>query len=161
MRPPLTSSRADELLTMRSEPMPSPAQTRLLWAACLALASAVLAIARALTPDPAGFGTHTQLGLPPCLFRVLTGLPCPSCGLTTAFAHMARLEITDALRAHALGPLLFALTLLLIPLSTWGMLRAWPVAHAIKRLRVARLAAIIAAAVLGCWLVRVLTLLLA
>ena len=69
----------------------------------------MLAIARALTPDPSGFGTHTQLGLPPCGFLRLTALPCPLCGLTTAFAHMARLQLTSALHAHVLGPLLFAL----------------------------------------------------
>jgi hypothetical protein len=30
-----------------------------------------------LSPDPAGHGTHQQLGLPPCTIHFLTGRPCP------------------------------------------------------------------------------------
>jgi hypothetical protein len=35
---------------------------------------------------PRTMSTHTQLGMPPCNFVVLTGKPCPSCGMTTSFA---------------------------------------------------------------------------
>ncbi|MGE3821953.1 MAG: DUF2752 domain-containing protein, partial [Isosphaeraceae bacterium] len=43
------------------------------------------AVASWLEPDPSGFGTHRQLGLPPCHFAWVTGKPCPTCGMTTAF----------------------------------------------------------------------------
>ena len=46
----------------------------------------VFGIAVWLKPDPRGFGTHQQLGLPPCTFRSLTGTNCPHCGLTTSFS---------------------------------------------------------------------------
>lgn len=51
---------------------------------------AALVIARCLTPDPRGFGTHQQLGLPGCTFAHFAGLPCPSCGMTTSWAHLTR-----------------------------------------------------------------------
>jgi hypothetical protein len=43
-----------------------------------------------------------------CLLRGLIGIPCPSCGLTRGFCALAHLELGEALRYHALSPLLFA-----------------------------------------------------
>lgn len=43
-----------------------------------------------------------------CLLRGLTGLPCPSCGLTRAFCALAHLELREALHFHALSPFVFA-----------------------------------------------------
>lgn len=69
----------------------------------------ILGIARMLKPDPSGHGTHQALGLPPCLFFAGTGLPCPSCGLTTSFSHLVRLQWSQAFQANPLGPVLFLL----------------------------------------------------
>jgi len=92
----------------------------------LALASAVIGIARFLPPSPRGVGTHEQLGLPPCLFLKLTGLPCPSCGLTTSFAHAAKLHFYEALVTQPFGLLAFFLTILLILLSSYLLYRRIP-----------------------------------
>ena len=43
-----------------------------------------------LQPAREGLGTHQQLGLPPCTFRVLFDRPCPSCGMSTSWAHLVR-----------------------------------------------------------------------
>ncbi|MCG3128749.1 MAG: hypothetical protein CHACPFDD_03640 [Phycisphaerae bacterium] len=60
-------------------------------AAVVALAAlGPLVVAVRLQPSPAGYGTHTQLGDGPCGMLVVTGLPCPTCGMTTAFAHAVR-----------------------------------------------------------------------
>jgi len=67
---------------------------------------ALLAVAAWVRPDESGQGTHQQLGLPPCTFRTLTGRPCPSCGMTTSWAHLVRGEAADALRANVAGSLL-------------------------------------------------------
>ena len=68
-----------------------------------AAAAFVVCVSAWLAPSPTGVGTHCQLGMPPCAFHLATGLPCPSCGMTTAFAHMARLNIVAALDAQPFG----------------------------------------------------------
>ena len=73
--------------------------------ATLALASP-LAIATRLQPSPSGLGTHQQLGLPPCTIRVLWGIRCPSCGMTTSWAYAVRGQWGEALQANASGLLL-------------------------------------------------------
>jgi hypothetical protein len=85
---------------------------RRLAAAALAVALlAPLVVARCLVPDPRGLGTHQQLGLPPCTFRVLFGRPCPACGMTTAWANALRGRLSPALRANVTGTLLCGLDL--------------------------------------------------
>src|SRR5690242_10680262 len=48
----------------------------------------MLATAWRLTPSPRGLGTHQQLGLAPCTVEQWFGMRCPSCGMTTAWAHV-------------------------------------------------------------------------
>jgi len=56
-----------------------------------------------LTPDPAGHGTHQQLGLPPCTIYYLTGRPCPACGLTTSVSAILHGQFGLAWRANPMG----------------------------------------------------------
>ena len=85
---------------------------RAAWAFALAATWPVVLLSAWLHPDGRGFGTHQQLGLPPCSFEAVTRVPCPGCGLTTSFTNMAHLHVVDAFRAHLMGPLLFLLTAL-------------------------------------------------
>ncbi|HLN31465.1 MAG TPA: DUF2752 domain-containing protein [Gemmataceae bacterium] len=66
---------------------------------------------------PRRMETHLQLGLPPCTFRLMTGVPCPSCGMTTSFALLLHGDIANSLRANAVGTLLAVFCLALIPWS--------------------------------------------
>jgi len=59
-----------------------------------------------LTPSPTGMGTHTQLGLDECQFALRTGLPCPSCGMTTSFAWFARANFPASVYVQPMGFLL-------------------------------------------------------
>ena len=72
-----------------------------------ALAVVTVGVSLWLVPSPTGPGTHEQLHLPPCGFKVITGLPCPSCGMTTAFAYIARLEVAEGFSAQPFGALMF------------------------------------------------------
>lgn len=86
-------------------------------------------IAWRLTPDPRGFGTHQQLGLPPCSLELFFGIPCPGCGFTTSFALFVQGDWPSSLKANpagfglALGCSLFIPWLWLSSLlgRTWGM----------------------------------------
>ena len=89
-----------------------------------------LGVAGWLEPDARGFGTHQQLGLPPCTFRTLFGVRCPSCGMTTAWAHTVRGQIGAAVRANAGGTVLALIVVFVAPWLLIAALRgrqpAWP-----------------------------------
>jgi len=76
-------------------------------------AMAILGMAWYIDPSPRGMGTHRQLGLRPCGFLVTTGLPCPTCGMTTAFAHSVRGRVLQALWAQPAGTVMATLTAVL------------------------------------------------
>ncbi len=76
---------------------------------------AVFAIAISLEPDGRGYGTHQQLGLPPCTFRELTGVNCPHCGMTTCFANFVRGNMSAAWQANPAGIPLVIMLMLAIP----------------------------------------------
>jgi hypothetical protein len=40
-----------------------------------------------------------------CLFRRMTGLPCPGCGMTRSVMALAHLHFRDSFRFNALGPI--------------------------------------------------------
>lgn len=71
----------------------------------------LLILAASLSPNPKGMGTHRQLGLPPCSLVVLAGVRCPSCGMTTSWAHLMRGNLVSSVQANS-GGTLFALAAL-------------------------------------------------
>ena len=91
---------------------------------------ALLALAGSLQPDADGLGTHQQLGLPPCSMRLILGVRCPSCGMTTSWAHFMRGQWAESLAANPGGFLLALYSLTLSSISgvvLWrGRLPDWP-----------------------------------
>jgi hypothetical protein len=75
----------------------------------------LLAVAAVLKPSPFLIGTHQQLGLPPCSFLILFGIPCPTCGMTTAWAYLMRGELLRAFQANSGGVLLAGLDMTAAP----------------------------------------------
>ena len=53
--------------------------------------------------NPRTMATHTQLGLAPCNFVVMTGKPCPACGMTTSFALLVRGDVRGSMSANWVG----------------------------------------------------------
>lgn len=93
----------------------------------LLVALAVLAVARLLTPNEAGYGTHRGLMMPPCLFHTLTGVPCPLCGLTTASARAIRGDVIGSFEAHVLGPAVLLATIVVASVSLLALVWEVPV----------------------------------
>jgi hypothetical protein len=95
---------------------------------CFALVFAVvLGIAVKLNPYRDGTtwtqATHTQLGLPPCQFFIVTGIPCPSCGMTTSFSLLMHGDLVNSLRANWVGTALATFCALFIPWSVLSVFR--------------------------------------
>jgi hypothetical protein len=86
----------------------------------------VFSVATQISPYENGearqMGTHMKLGLPDCNFKELTGLPCPSCGMTTSFCLLIRADVWNSLRANFAGTMLAAFGLLFIP---WALASAF------------------------------------
>ena len=78
--------------------------------ACLA----VLITAMYLTPSPAGVGSHTQLGLAKCQFLHTTGIPAPTCGMTTSFSWFVRGNLLASVYVQPMGAVLAAITLVCV-----------------------------------------------
>ena len=90
MSEPLSPSRA---------PRPSVDRIRWIWLAATLSGVAVLA---ALHFIHLPHGPDSSI----CIFRRATGIPCPGCGMTRAFAAMARGEWRAAIEFHPLAPIL-------------------------------------------------------
>lgn len=122
--------------------------------AALLVAAALLAVLIAsawVEPARQGFGTHTRLGLPQCGWVAAFNKPCFTCGMTTAFAHAARLQFVSAFLAQPVG-------LLLAVLTASGL---WPALHValtgsrlgpvLARLVTGRALAVLGALTLAAW----------
>lgn len=86
-----------------------PTHARLAALVIFACGATTLAVAAWLRPDPRGMGTHQQLGAGPCGMLVVTGYPCPTCGMTTAFSYLMH---GAPLRSFLAQPAGFVLALL-------------------------------------------------
>lgn len=85
--------------------------------------TAVTGIGRFLHADPAGHGTHQELGLPPCPAALFLNRPCPGCGLTTSWTALLHGQWAFAFHAHPLGPVLYLLFTCAAMLSVYGFAR--------------------------------------
>jgi hypothetical protein len=70
---------------------------------------------------PLRLATHRQLGMPACNFVERFGRPCPTCGMTTAFALLMHADPIASLRANFAGTLTAVWLLAIIP---WGVAAA-------------------------------------
>lgn len=74
------------------------------------LCLAVLSIGAWLSPATDGHGTHTQLGLRPCMWAVALDKPCPTCGMTTSFSHAGEGSWVQSAKTQPMGMLIVLMT---------------------------------------------------
>jgi len=87
----------------------------------LGLALAALALAALMEPTPdvvSLFGWDVPVM---CSWRRMFGFGCPGCGLTRSFSFMAHGQVIPAFRVNLLGPLIFAVVAVQIPLRAFRL----------------------------------------
>jgi hypothetical protein len=96
---------------------PMDMSRRARWTAAMVASLLVILLGTAsqLEPDPRGMGTHQQLGLGRCTFVRLWGIGCPSCGMTTSWAHVMNGDLRAAAGANVAGLVLALLAMVSIP----------------------------------------------
>jgi Protein of unknown function (DUF2752) len=89
-----------------------------------------------------------------CPFRLLTGLPCPGCGLTRSFCAMSRGQFAMAASYHLFGPLAYFVALFSIPIMLYQALTGRRVEWFMRVFYSRKLARVLAIALGGYHLVR-------
>lgn len=119
----------------------------------------LLLVAWWLEPAGAGgsaMGTHQGLGMPPCGFLMTTGMPCATCGMTTAFALAADGRFVDALITQPLGAVLALLTAMLFWVGLWAAAVGADLSAFFARLANLRMVVLLVALVLGAWAYKII-----
>lgn len=87
----------------------------------------VLLTAARLKPSHLGYGSHTDLGLQRCEFMARTGLPCPSCGMTTSFTWFVRGNLLASLYVQPMGTVVAVLAAVTVWIGFYVALTGRPV----------------------------------
>ena len=87
----------------------------------------VFAAAVVINPDPKGVGTHHQLRLEPCGMLRRTGVPCPTCGMTTSVSWFVRGQFLGSLYVQPMGFVLAGLLAMTFWAALYNALTARPV----------------------------------
>jgi Protein of unknown function (DUF2752) len=62
-----------------------------------------------------------RLPLLHCPLRALTGIPCPTCGMTRSFTAIAQGDLTQAVQQHLFGPAVFLLLVGMMAHLAWEL----------------------------------------
>ena len=133
----------------------APRSQRLLWWSIVGGCVLVLAAAAAIEPDARGYGTHTQLGLPPCGLPFAHRIPLPRLrahhrfrirhpGALVARGQRQPARACAVSRSYARG----------IPLGMAAALRGWSLDAAIERFSLNRWGLALAGCAAAVWIVR-------
>ncbi len=131
------------------------AMRRLVGAGVAVAAAALLGVAAWLDASPQGLGTHAQLNLPPCGWILAMDLPCPTCGMTTAFAHAADGNLVGSFVAQPMGAVLAVATAIALLVGTYTVATGSRIAALFGRLCNRRAAWLIGTAFVAAWVYKI------
>ncbi|MAD34376.1 MAG: hypothetical protein CMJ88_11575 [Planctomycetes bacterium] len=94
-----------------------------------------------VSPDERGHGTHEQFGMDPCGWPEVYGIPCPTCGCTTAAAQVVHGDLVGAFITQPFGATLASLGLIAGAHGLLCLLRGRSFVDALVRLPFWRLVA--------------------
>lgn len=128
------------------------------WAVLAAIAAlSVLSLAAWLQPSADGHGTHEQIGLSRCVWVSTMNRPCPTCGMTTAFAYAADADLKASFMTQPFGSTLAVLT----ALGFWVALHVGITGSTVGRFCLGalngRVATIVVGALLAAWAYKLVT----
>ena len=150
--PPITIPRPKQAETAQA----GSTKRRVLASVVVIVAATILGLAAYLEPSPSGLGTHTQLSMPTCGWIVTMDLPCPTCGMTTAFAHAANGNPLAALGAQPLGAILALVTAMTLLVAGYVAVTGSVIGSAFAALWSGRVAWILAVIATAAWAYKVL-----
>lgn len=148
------------MTTAMAQPIPAaavpirtdnPAARRIVCGIIAAACAVLLGVAAWLTPSATGIGTHAQMHLPNCGWITLADLPCPTCGMTTAFARAADGDIIGSFAAQPMGAILAIATAMTLLTCVYVVVSGSRLPLALGKLWSARAAWLLAGTVVISW----------
>ncbi|HQY87471.1 MAG TPA: DUF2752 domain-containing protein [Tepidisphaeraceae bacterium] len=116
----------------------------------------VLTIGAILNPDPSGMETHRQLGLGSCALLQNTGIPCLTCGMTTAYAHMLHGNVYKSFITQPMGAILCFATGIALWASLYVAATGLPGALWLNRFPTMRQVVVFIALMLSAWIYKLI-----
>ncbi len=122
-----------------------------------AAAITVTCLLASVSPDPRGIGTHERLGMTECGWPLHYGIPCPTCGCTTAACLVVHGRPFAAFATQPFGAAVAIVGLLIGAHALLCLVRARSFADLLVRLPLRRLLLVALAGLLLGWWYKYLT----
>ncbi len=117
----------------------------------------VLGIAAWVSPDSAGLGTHTQLGMAACGFVERTGMPCATCGMTTSFAHAAEGNLLESFITQPAGAVLAVVSAMICLIAAYTMVTGISLLPIFRVVWQPKVIILFGVLVMGAWIYKIVT----
>ncbi len=154
--PRITDTELPEIALLDARPL-HPWLDRLFALVVLGTGLFIVVVLALVPPDPRGYGTHELLGMEPCSWPASgDGLPCPTCGVTTAACHLVHLQPIKAVTTHPFGAFLAGAGIWLMVLAAISLVRRRSFVEKLARLPYGTLLTWALVLLVGSWLYKYL-----